>query len=123
MERAMNRFKSLRSFYVLLVVVALAPFTVFAQGKQAKPAPGKAPVVMAPAAPHVTSKEMPFSGPGWQDAILKQEGYVAPPKEIADAVLAKRYLNVSLSNLNPDKSWGLVQIGDGPVVMDTFSKP
>jgi len=110
-----------RGFYALLVVVALAPFSVFAQaGKQA---PAKAPAVMAPAAPEVLSKEMPFSGPGWQDAIIKQEGYVQPPKEIADAVLTKRYLNVSFSNLSPDKKWSIFQVGDGPVVMKTFSKP
>ncbi|TAK17879.1 MAG: hypothetical protein EPO35_02270, partial [Acidobacteria bacterium] len=112
-------------FYVLLALVALAPFAVLAQGQQAKPPAGKAPVmtVAAPAAPDVISKEMPFSGPGWQDAIIKQEGYVAPPKEIADAVLTKRYLNVTFNNLSPDKKWNLFQIGDGPVVMKTFSKP
>lgn len=93
-----------RWFYALLVVAALAPLTLSAQ---------------AP----VASKVMPFSGPGWQDAILNQEGYVAPPAEIADAVLAKRYLNVSLTNLSPDKKWSLFQVGDGPVVMKTFSKP
>ncbi len=123
----MNRLMRSREFYALLVVVALAPFTVLAQApKQAKPGVAKAPVTMAstaPAVPDVMSREMSFSGPGWQDAIIKQEGYVAPPKEIGDAVLAKRYLNVTLSNLSPDKKWSLFQVGDGPVVMKTFSKP
>ena len=57
------------------------------------------------------------------DYILKQESYQTPPKELADAVLAPRYLNVSLSNASPDKKWFLNEIGDGPVVMKTFSKP
>ena len=57
------------------------------------------------------------------DYILKQETYQTPPKELADAVLAPRYLNVSLSNASPDKKWFLNEIGDGPVVMKTFAKP
>lgn len=117
--------RSSRWFYALLLLAALAPFGVLAQAGK----PAQKPVVKAaaPAAPAdlsaFVSKEMPFSGAGWQDAIIKQEGYVMPPKEIADAVLAKRYLNVSLTNLSPDKKWALVQVGDGPVVMKTFSKP
>ena len=115
----MNRLKGFRMFYVLLAVVALAPLTLFAQAaKQARPTP-----MTAPMAPQVVSKEMPFSGAGWQDAIIKQEGYVMPPKELSDIVTSKRYLNVSLTNLSPDKQWDLFQVGDGPVVMKTFSKP
>ena len=38
-------------------------------------------------------------------------------------VLAPRHLNVTLANLSPDKKWFLDEIGDGPVVMKTFSKP
>jgi hypothetical protein len=57
------------------------------------------------------------------DYVLKQESYQTPAKELADAVLAPRYLNVSLSNASPDKKWFLSEIGDGPVVMKTFSKP
>jgi hypothetical protein len=41
------------------------------------------------------------------DDVLKQEGYQTPPKELADAVLAPRYMNVTLSNLSPDKKWFL----------------
>jgi dipeptidyl aminopeptidase/acylaminoacyl peptidase len=59
----------------------------------------------------------------WADEVLKQESYAQPPKELADAVLAPRYLNVTLANLSPDKKWFLDEIGDGPVVMKTFSKP
>ncbi|HEX2457810.1 MAG TPA: prolyl oligopeptidase family serine peptidase [Vicinamibacterales bacterium] len=59
----------------------------------------------------------------WADNVLKQDGYQTPPKELADAVLAPRYLNVSLTNASPDKKWFLDEIGDGPVPMKTFSKP
>lgn len=59
----------------------------------------------------------------WADDVLKQETYVAPPKELADAVVIPRYLNVTLANLSPDKKWFLDEIGDGPVLMKTFSKP
>src|SRR4051794_12973032 len=57
------------------------------------------------------------------DDVLKQESYQTPPKELADAVLATRYLNVSLTNASPDKKWFVDEIGDGPVVMKTFAKP
>jgi dipeptidyl aminopeptidase/acylaminoacyl peptidase len=64
------------------------------------------------------------SGPtSWADDIIKQESYATPPKELADAVLTPRYLNVTLGNLSPDKKWFLDEIGDGPVPMKTFSKP
>ena len=59
----------------------------------------------------------------WADEVLKQESYAQPPKELADAVLAPRHLNTTLANLSPDKKWFLDEIGDGPVVMKTFSKP
>src|SRR5262245_31387872 len=61
--------------------------------------------------------------PNWADNVLKQDGYQTPPKELADAVLAPRYLNISLTNASPDKKWFLDEIGDGPVPMKTFSKP
>ena len=64
------------------------------------------------------------AAPGsWADEVLKTEGYVTPPKELADAVLIPRYLNVSLSSASPDKKWFVNEIGDGPVPMKTFSKP
>src|SRR5512145_2885845 len=59
----------------------------------------------------------------WADEVLKQESYAQPPKELVDAVLAPRHLNVTLSNLSPDKKWFVDEIGDGPVLMKTFSKP
>ena len=63
------------------------------------------------------------AGSASPDDVLKQETYQTPPKALADAVLAPRYLNVSLTNLSADKKWFLDEIGDGPVVMKTFSKP
>src|ERR1041385_7801829 len=57
------------------------------------------------------------------DDVLKQEGYQTPPKELADAVLATRYLNVALTNASPDRKFFVDEIGDGPVVMKTFAKP
>ena len=59
----------------------------------------------------------------WADEIIKQDTYATPPPELADAVLAPRHLNVSLSSASPDKKWFLDEIGDGPVPMKTFSKP
>ena len=59
----------------------------------------------------------------WADDIIKKEGYVTPPSEVADAVLAPRHLNVNLSSASPDKKWFVDEIGDGAVVMKTFSKP
>ncbi|MFB3853905.1 MAG: prolyl oligopeptidase family serine peptidase [Vicinamibacterales bacterium] len=70
------------------------------------------------------SKEAAAKAPEtWADKVLKQEGYVEPPKELVDAVLAPRHLNISLTNPSPDKKWFLDEIGDGPVVMAVFSKP
>ena len=63
------------------------------------------------------------SGGRSPDEILKADSYQTPPRELADAVLAPRYLNVTLTNASPDKKWFLDEIGDGPVVMKTFSKP
>src|SRR4051812_751027 len=57
------------------------------------------------------------------DDVLKAQGYQTPPKDLADAVLAPRYLNVTLTNASPDKQWFVDEIGDGPVVMKTFAKP
>src|SRR5687767_15570143 len=53
----------------------------------------------------------------------KREQYGTPPKELADAVLAPRHLNVALTNLSPDKKWFVHEVGDGPAPMRTFAKP
>ena len=63
------------------------------------------------------------SGVKAPDDVLKADTYQTPPRELADAVLAPRYLNVTLTNPSPDKKWFLDEIGDGPVLMKTFSKP
>lgn len=55
------------------------------------------------------------------DQILKAEGYQTPPETIAEAALAPRYLNVTLSRANADKSLFLNEYGDGPITMDRFS--
>ena len=47
------------------------------------------------------------SSTSWADDILKQESYASPPRELAEAVLAPRHLNVTLLSVSPDKngSW------------------
>jgi dipeptidyl aminopeptidase/acylaminoacyl peptidase len=57
------------------------------------------------------------------DAVLKAEGFQTPPETIAEAALAPRWLNVTLSNANADKSLFLNEVGDGPVQQDRFSLP
>ncbi len=88
----------------LVLLLALLPCLLIAQG-------GGQPS---------TAKTAPAS---WADEIINKEGYVTPPPELAEAVLAPRWQNVNLSNASPDKKWFLTQIGDGPVVMRVFSKP
>ncbi len=56
-------------------------------------------------------------------ATLDATGWVEPPTEIAEAVLAPRYLNVSLNNPSPNGMWFLHNVSDGPVTMDRFSRP
>ena len=80
------------------ILIALLPLTLIAQG----------PVGLSGQAP---------------DKVLAQDEYASPSKEIADAVLAPRHLNVALTTLSPDKKWFVDEIGDGPVSMKTFSKP
>jgi dipeptidyl aminopeptidase/acylaminoacyl peptidase len=81
---------------VIPVAIAVLPLSLVAQSGASRPTP---------------------------DDILKQESYQTPAKELADAVTATRYLNVSLTTASPDKKWFLDEIGDGPVLMKTFSKP
>ena len=56
-------------------------------------------------------------------AVLATKEFVSPPALIAEAALAPRYLNVTLSSVSPDKRWFINEIGDGPVTMDRFSQP
>jgi dipeptidyl aminopeptidase/acylaminoacyl peptidase len=61
--------------------------------------------------------------PATVDEVIKSEAFVAPSPQLTDAVLAPRYLNVTPSNFSPDRKWFINEIGDGPVTMETFSKP
>jgi dipeptidyl aminopeptidase/acylaminoacyl peptidase len=67
---------------------------------------------------------LPSAAQGQSDpqAILADKGFVTPSSDIADMVLAPRYLNATLTNVSPDKRWFIHEIGDGPVTMDRFSK-
>jgi dipeptidyl aminopeptidase/acylaminoacyl peptidase len=71
----------------------------------------------------LTGQQQAAAPSSWADEVLKQESYQQPPKELADAVLAPRNLNTTLSSLSPDKKWFLEDTPDGPVEMKTFSKP
>ncbi|HKJ02932.1 MAG TPA: prolyl oligopeptidase family serine peptidase, partial [Longimicrobiales bacterium] len=55
--------------------------------------------------------------------ILAAKEWVAPPADVAEAVLAPRYLNVTLNDMSADRAWFVHEIGDGPVPMARFSKP
>lgn len=57
------------------------------------------------------------------DEVLQRETYARPPQAIAEAVLAPRWLNVTLSEINADRTWFLDQVGDGPVDMERFALP
>ena len=56
------------------------------------------------------------------EAVLADKDFVTPTSHIAEMVLAPRYLNVTLTNVSPDKQWFVQEVGDGPVTMDRFSK-
>jgi dipeptidyl aminopeptidase/acylaminoacyl peptidase len=103
--------KTLTSRIVVVSIAAALPLTILAQA----PSPTGRSTPSAPAAR--------AAAPSADDLLLNKEGYQTPPPDLADAVLAPRYLNVTLGNLSPDKRWFLNMIGDGPVVMKTFSKP
>ncbi|MCG6957244.1 MAG: hypothetical protein LJF04_14740, partial [Gemmatimonadetes bacterium] len=61
---------------------------------------------------------------GWDpEAVLARESYTLPQQTIVDAVMAPRWLNVSLNEVSPNRKWFLNEVGDGPVTMDRFSKP
>jgi dipeptidyl aminopeptidase/acylaminoacyl peptidase len=63
------------------------------------------------------------SNGSWADEIITRTTFAQPPQEIVEAVLAPRYLNVTLSNESADGQWFLDEISDGPVTMDVFSRP
>jgi dienelactone hydrolase len=92
----------------LVFALALLPATLLVAQRPAPPTPPPAQATAAPS---------------WADQVIKAEGYQTPPKELADAVLAPRYTNVTLTNASPDKKWFLDEVGDGPVPMNTFARP
>ncbi len=68
----------------------------------------------------------PISAQGEMSAaerILAQEGYTQPSQAIIDAVLAPRWENISLSNLDPTGSWFIHSVSDGPPSLAIFAKP
>jgi dipeptidyl aminopeptidase/acylaminoacyl peptidase len=58
-----------------------------------------------------------------QDVRLDKEAYLTPPKEIADAVLAARNENVTLSNLSPDGAKFLIAKTDGLPTLERMARP
>ena len=71
----------------------------------------------------VLSAQAPAARLSAVDSVLRSERYVAPASSIADAVLAPRYRNVALTEINSERTWVINELGDGPVTMDVFSKP
>ncbi|MEX2281169.1 MAG: prolyl oligopeptidase family serine peptidase [Gemmatimonadota bacterium] len=54
---------------------------------------------------------------------ISKEGWLTPPPEIANVVLAPRYLNVSLSNPSPNKKWFLRTVSENMPTQALFAKP
>jgi dipeptidyl aminopeptidase/acylaminoacyl peptidase len=111
----MTAFPTRRAYLVrltLITLLACVPLTLVAwQQANRGLLPGGAAVAI------------PFEGAGWQDKVLTHEGYVMPPRDLADAVLAPREMNITLGNPSPDKKWFLDEIGDGPTPMIVFGRP
>jgi dipeptidyl aminopeptidase/acylaminoacyl peptidase len=63
------------------------------------------------------------SGSWNAEEILATKAFARPPEAIAEAALAPRHLNVTLTDVSPDRRWFLDEVGDGLVTMDVFSKP
>lgn len=57
------------------------------------------------------------------DEMIKSETFVKPDDRVTDAILAPRYLNVTPSNFNANRTWFANEVSDGAVTMDVFSKP
>ena len=58
-----------------------------------------------------------------QQEVLNKEAYLTPPKEIADAVLASRNDNVSLTNISPDGKKFLIVKNDGLPALERLAHP
>ena len=107
--------KTARWRVVVVMLVALVPLALVAQQATQQ--------ASHPALSPGSAVAIPFEGPGWQDKVLQHEGYVMPPRALADAVLAPRDINISLNNPSPDKKWFLREVNDGPTPMSIFGKP
>jgi dipeptidyl aminopeptidase/acylaminoacyl peptidase len=66
---------------------------------------------------------VPAQAPAPPHGVLDRETYLTPPKEIADAVLALRNENVTLTNLSPDGKKFLVAKTDGMPPIDRVGHP
>jgi dipeptidyl aminopeptidase/acylaminoacyl peptidase len=56
-------------------------------------------------------------------AVLDTEGYVEPDAVIRDAVLAPRWRNVTVSNLDPTGRYFVHAVSDGPPPLERFARP
>jgi len=56
-----------------------------------------------------------------QDLILSKQAYVLPPKVIADAILAPRHENISLTNLSPDGKKFVITKSEGMVALERMA--
>lgn len=70
----------------------------------------------------VLATALPLAGQTDPQAVLADKGFVTPANDIAEMVLAPRYLNTTLTDVSPNRQWFLHEVGDGPVTMDRFSK-
>src|SRR4051794_3382400 len=65
-----------------------------------------------------------MAGPAFgQPVVLTKEAYVAPPKEIADAVLATENENFTLTNISPDGAKFLITKNDGMPTLQRMARP
>ena len=55
--------------------------------------------------------------------VISQKGYLEPPDPIKSIALAPRHENVSLSNLSPDQTYFLRNLGDGMTPVDRLGSP
>ena len=55
--------------------------------------------------------------------LLRGQGYMEPPAEIKEIVLAPRHKNVTLNNLSPDRSLFLNSVDDGLIPVSKLAEP
>ena len=87
-----------RTRITVIALIALLPLSLVAQ----QPAQsGAAKSLLSPGA----AVAIPFTGEGWQDKVLSHEGYVMPPRELADAVEAGRQMILTIGNPSREGGW------------------